>query len=287
MIDVIVPCVRAATVSRLLASLAAGTEPPDHILIVSNEIDDLDNHGLPVTILGFSSRFYPFGHGDVALRRNIGAWYSQADQLLFIDDDEVAPPTLIADVRAKLDRQRYVWGHHRFSRFAGRSVADIMAMPRELGVSRENPEPPYWHGWQSCYAGLFGIDQDLFLEIGGFDLLFLGRHESEDQNLGKRLQHYMGWPGGFGRVLIEEPPFIWHPIEHESWEELPIATNCCSEHALETERFHDVLFERCTLCPYFRAISTAERFTMNTLVVPFDPDLVETHPRGAHACLLP
>jgi predicted glycosyltransferase involved in capsule biosynthesis len=39
----------------------------------------------------------------------------------------------------------------------------------------------------SPYAGNFAIKRDLFWEVGGFDLGYLGHHGSEDQQLGCRL----------------------------------------------------------------------------------------------------
>src|SRR5215813_7200767 len=96
-------------------------------------------------------------------------------------------------------------------------------MPPDAGRTREFP-PNAWHSWMSAYAGLFGADRKVLLQVRGFDMIFSGRHGGEDQNLGRRLAKFVD---GGSSIFVYEPPFAWHPEENAPWDQ-PVVSNVCS-----------------------------------------------------------
>jgi hypothetical protein len=270
-VDVVVPSVRPATVGRLLESLALGSVRPDAVSIVSNEVDaSLETHGLDVRVLRFRSSEYPIGDRDVALRRDVGIWSSEASHVLTLDDDVVAPANLIETSQALLANEPYFWGHYRYISIAGYGVDRLLELPPELGRKREDP-PNSWHLWLSCYAGAFGAERELVQRVGGFDLAFSGRHSGEDQSLGKRLAAHVS---GTERVFIHEPPFVWHPAEPEEWEPPRYSNLCEGDHELEEAELNGLPVASCCRCPWFVATDESRLFSGEVLV-PFDPDAVE------------
>jgi len=270
-LDVIIPSVGRPTLARALESLAQGSALPDSVTVVSNEVPpDLASSGLPLRVLGFDSERYPYGVRDVALRRNVGIFASGCAHVLTFDDDQVAPRSMVADVRRLLEAEPVLWGHHRYVAMAGLGVAELLDRPPARGRAREHP-PNGWHGWQSCYGGLFAARRDVVEAVGGFDLGFAGRHAGEDQDLGRRLARRLT---GRERVYVHEPPFAWHPTAHEPWP--PTRTNVCpsGEHALVPEIVGGARGERCTRCPWFVTATAPSNDRGDAPVIRFDPSLV-------------
>lgn len=203
-VEVVIPAARGNLCQRLITTLESQTRPPDGVLVVGNEATSVHSDRLAVQMLHYTSD-YVMGPGDVCLRRNIGAYYSDADIIIFQDDDQLAPPNMIEAAVDVIDRDGYVWGHHRYIDF-GDDWRQIVDLPPEMGRSRET-EPNRTHLWQSCFAGMFGVKRDVFLAIDGFDMAFQGRIGNEDQQLGRRL---INWATGGDTVFIYEPPFAWH-----------------------------------------------------------------------------
>ena len=267
----IIPSLGRATLPRALESLAAGSELPDTVTVVSNEVPgDLDRFGLRVRVLRFDSRHYGYGDRDVVLRRNIGIFSSRCSHVLTFDDDQVAPRHMTRSVFERLAREPVVWGHHRYARMDGCTVAELLDRPAAEGAPREHP-PNAWHGWRSCYAGLFAARQGIVTGCGGFDMAFNGRHAGEDQALGRRLalRH-----GRTSRVFVHEPPFAWHPAEPVPWPP-PARSNLCPSgaHDRYEERVGGVTLERCRRCPW-QAPAGDEGLFGDSPGIPFDPGLV-------------
>ena len=267
----VVPARRTATIDRLLFGLARGQARPDAVSIVSNEVPSgIETHGLPVRLLRFRSETYPVGDHDVALRRNVGIWSSECSHVLSLDDDLVAPASLVESSLALLRDEPCFWGHHRYIWVDGYGPERLLELPPELGKARESP-PNSWHLWLSCYGGLFGFERSLVQGIGGYDLAFSGRHAGEDQALGKRLAARLGESE---QVFVHEPPFAWHPADPEPWEP-PAWTNLCADgHELEERRVNGLRVHGCRRCPYFVAAEQEPLFG-DEPVLPFDPALVE------------
>lgn len=249
LIDVVVPVTRRQTVDRLLYSFSRGSTAPDVVTLVNNDLAaaDLKSYGLNVRVLSMRSEVYPIGMMDAALRRNAGIWASPASHIIMFDDDQLAPPDLIENARALLVRDGHFWGHHRFLSFSERSIDDILRQPAEAGRPREFP-PNAWHSWRSAYAGLFGAERSLLMEIGGFDMLFSGRHGGEDQNLGRRLAARLGHGES---VFVHEPPFAWHPEENVAWDAGGYSNLCMGAHDFTVDARDGS--RRCLRCPFYWA----------------------------------
>lgn len=268
-IEVVIPAIRHAEVGRLLYSLANGIEKPYRVTVVSNEVGKLQSHGLNARVLRFDSDEYPYGARDVVLRRNIGIWESDADVVLFQDDDQLAPFDMVSSTHKLFDEGLpFVWGHHRFVDFDA-GAEEILTWRPEAGREREHP-PNSFHLHHSCYAGMMAAKRDLLLEMGGFDLLFLGRHGSEDQSLGLRmLQRF-----GMGKVFIHEPPFAWHPLASPKRVYRGRTNLCAGEHELGYTTTNGVLFQICAQCPLSVCVDKSEVYFTGQVVLPYDHTLV-------------
>ena len=269
-IEVVIPSIRQVSVDRLLYSLANNRRKPDLVTVISNEVGTLPSHGLNARVLRFSSEEYPYGANDVALRRNIGIWESEADVVLFQDDDQIAPPGMIGAVEAYLWQSPFVWGHHRFIDFETLTADEIMVLEPEAGRSREHPANSY-HSYLSCYAGMMAAPRELLLELQGFDLLFLGRHGSEDQNLGHRMLRRFAME----KVFIPEPPFAWHPLKSPRRLSSPITNLCDEPHQLDYVTTNGVLFQICQRCPLSVCVDKSQVFFTGQVVLPYDHSLVQ------------
>lgn len=248
-VAVIIPATRPS-VKMLMVSLEAGSQPPDEYVVVSNELEGY---------IGFSSEVQPIGWGDAGLRRNIGADVAKSDILIFIDDDCVAPRNLVESAVKIVEQEGFCWGHHRFIDF---EVGDLLDLPPTAGRSREAYVND-WHGWQSSYAGCFAIKRDLFWEIGGFDLAYLGHHGSEDQQLGYRLS-----ARNARRTFVHEPPFAWHP-ETPRYHAQP-ASNISGTHRLVQKTINGFPFAVCDECPSRTPLDVSGMTSQDAVVIPYD-----------------
>jgi hypothetical protein len=269
-LDVVIPAIRCATIDRLLRSFKLGTQLPEAISIITNEVPlDIERYGLNVRLLRFDSSTYPIGDGDLALRRDIGVWNSECSHVLTFDDDLIAPVNLVQTSRELLSREPYFWGHHRYVSFAEYSVEALSTMPPDRGRPRESP-PNSWHLWMSCYGGLFGAETALVKNCGGFDLIYSCRQANEDQDFGKRLAHLIHQRE---RVFVYEPPFAWHPTEPDPWGQVRYSNLCQEGHDVVAATIQGIPVERCGKCPYLRAFDGTD--DLRTWPVwPYDPQEV-------------
>lgn len=250
MISVVIPTTRP-TVEALIESLGEQTHKPDEILVVSNEVS------VP-GVVNFWSEEHPIGDGDAGLRRDIGADLAEGDILLFLDDDVIAPRNLVEKAAEIVERDGFCWGHHRYIDFEAHPLEELLDLPPEAGNSRE-AFVNGWHGWQSSYAGNLAIRRDLFWEVGGFDLAYLGHHGSEDQQLGRRL----GAKNGY-RTFVHEPPFAWHPTLNHFHSEPK--RNMIGTHRMEVKTINGHEFLSCEECPCRRPVDVLG-LTMSEQVV--------------------
>lgn len=236
MIEVIATPTRSP--NQLIESLALNTIQPDLVTLVTNGNHRVDNYGLRVRLLRFSSDQYAVGKNDVALRCNVGVWSAKEPMIIFQGDDQVASQTMLEDSLAILKVKTHFWGHHRYTEFRNKSVADIMAQHPESGRSREQGVNKH-HGYYSCYSGMLGILTDKIRSVGAFDMAFNCRHAGEDQHLGRRLDGTS--------VFIHEPPYSWHPEQARPWEDLG-PTNTCDSHNLGKIEIEGYTFVKCHNC---------------------------------------
>ena len=247
-LDVVIPALREETLDDALWSIAHGTVKPALVTIVSNEVAaERETYGLDVRVIRFRSAAYPVGDGDLALKRNIGIWASPCSHVMTFDDDQVAPASLVETTIELLDREAYVWGHHRFVNYGSYGREQLLELGPERGAQREQP-PNAWHFWLSCYGGLFAARRTVVLDVGGYDMRFCGRYGGEDQDFGRRLANAVD---NRDMIFVHEPPFAWHPTERlgvppRAW------SNLCDEHRLVAAEIDGVAGSRCSECPYLR-----------------------------------
>lgn len=272
-LEIIIPCVRPTALPRLIRSLAQQTVPPTQVTIVTNHLVpllDIHDSGIEVRLLQFTSTRYSIGEFDVGLRRNIALWRAESNHVLFFDDDQLAPGTLVETTLAALQKRPVIWGNYRFVDWSTWSDAEVRDNPATVGVSREKPAN-YEHLPLSCYAGLLGAEAAVLKEVGGFDLVYTVG-SCEDQNLGMRLL------GGADKlVMIREPPFVWHTTSRLPYERDPHA-NGCGDHDLEALRTHDFDWVRCRRCPFVNK-ATGQHVDYHPVIVPFDPAGVDVTER--------
>ena len=254
MISVVIPTTRPS-VDDLIKSLMWGSLVPDEIIVVSNEVRP---HG--ATLVGFDSSTQPYGSGDAGLRRNIGADVAGGDIILFQDDDQIAPTDMVAMAVEIVERDGFCWGHHRYIDFEKYSIDDMLTMGPVVGRSRET-EPNRWHGWQSSYAGNLTIRRDLFWEVGGFDLGYLGHHGSEDQQFGRRLS------GGRFQTYVHEPPFAWHPA-NDVFHSSP-KTNIMGAHRMVRTAINGMDFLACEECPCRKPVDVDSLTMSERVIIPY------------------
>jgi len=271
-LDIVIPATRR-TVNQLLWSLSQGTACPDRVIVVTNEVECIESFTdkFPVDVISFSSRHHPIGQFDQALRRNIGIWDSTADYVMTLDDDQYAPRNLVTSALAEVKKRRIVWGHHRFIDFEAFGDG-LLDLPPSRGRSREshvNGE----HLWMSCYAGLMVAERELLLEVGGYDMMFLCRGGNEDQNLGRRINHFLDRGD---RIWVSEPPFAWHPEKARTHGNLKNNTCGVSSAWLEPSIINGVKFDKCSkpACTYRVFADEKERLFTDSVVIPYDPRTV-------------
>lgn len=260
-VSVVIPATRPC--GDLLGSLAMGTRVPDEMLVVSNEVTGGDL----ATTVKFWSEVHPIGRGDAGLRRNVGAAVASGDILLFLDDDLIAPVGLVEAAVDIAERDGFCWGHHRYIDFEPQPWTDLLQAEPEIGRPREHWVND-WHGWQSSYAGLLAIKAQLFWDVGGFDLAYLGHHGSEDQQFGRRLSLRGIHPNA---TFVHEPPFAWHPERNLFHSQ--IKSNIIDGHPLVRKTVNGFEFLACENgCPCRSPIDIDGITMSDQVVIPFNRD---------------
>jgi hypothetical protein len=271
-LDIVIPTTRR-TVNQLLWSLSQGDMHPDRVIVVTNEVECLESFTdrFPVDVIHFGSKVHPIGHSDQALRRNIGIWESTAEYVMTLDDDQFAPRNLVSSALEEVQKRRVVWGHHRFINFDmhGESLLDLTPASGRSRESHVNGE----HLWMSAYAGLMVAERSLLLDIGGYDMMFLGRGGNEDQSLGKRISNFLGQNG---KIWVSEPPFAWHPEGPRTHGTVKINSCGSASSWLEPITINGVKFNRCSkpACTYRVFADSEDRLFTDDLVIPYDPRTV-------------
>jgi len=200
-LSVVVPTVgRCDSLRRLLGSLALQTAPAEDYEVVV--VDDGSSDGTAKLVAEFA-KGAPFrlrslrqeGSGAAAAR-NRGVLHAAARVVLFLDDDVVAAPELVAQ-------------HLAFHRdWAGLGHACLGFMDWRRG-EHDGPLTEYlrttgnqyldWDrvcagdpddvGWQAFWTGNLSVKRDLLLTYGLFDGHLARGVMGEDLDLGRRLEH--------------------------------------------------------------------------------------------------
>lgn len=260
--EVVAPSLSPVQAQRLIYSLSLGQVLPEVVTLVTNEVDNLDTHGLNVRLLRFNSDQYPIGYKDVVLRCNIGLFFSIEDKVMQTGEDHISSDSTIKEGQRLLQDNDFYFGHHRYIDIDALPIEELVVSSPSMGKSREHGVNRY-HTFRSSYSGSFGYTKDKLIEAGGWDMAFMCRHAGEDQQLGRRI---IG-----DNVFIHEPPFWWHPISNEGWGK-PRLINVCEEH----EFYIDKSFKKCYNCPFFKYIGNEEfLFQVRQPLLAFDPGKVE------------
>jgi GT2 family glycosyltransferase len=213
---------RPARLAACLAALGRQTFDRFEVIVVDDGgrtpaadlLPPTTGGGPPVTLLRNTSSLGP------GASRNRGVAHSRAAYLVFLDDDCIAEPDLVASHHAAL---------------AGSvgpvvSLGPILPVPgRRLPVWRrwdaEHLEQEYARlaggaaspGWRHLYTGNVGVRRADFLAVGGFDPRFV---RQEDVELGYRL-HRFGC-----RFAFDPAAAVHHDCDRSlrSWRRIPAAT---------------------------------------------------------------
>jgi GT2 family glycosyltransferase len=192
-VSIVVPSYnRAASLRRLLESLSRQTYPRDRfeVLVVDDGSTDGTVEYVRRLTVPYTLRLVEQAHGGPSLARNTGVERAQGSVILFIDDDVVPVPELIAEhVAARNGAPNTVvvgpmlpptdWPRGAWVRWGERHLQeqyDAMVAGKWSCSPRQ------------FYTANVSVPRDRFLECGGFDTSF---KRNEDQELGFRL-HALG-----------------------------------------------------------------------------------------------
>lgn len=192
LVSIVVPTYnRRGSLSRLLNALTQQTYPAEKVEVVV--VDDGSTDGTPAAVkqlrFGYSLEIIEQAHAGPAAARNLGAAHARGPLILFLDDDVVPVPELIA---------AHVASHPTD---AGSRTVVIGPMSPPVDWPR-----PAWVRWEEkkldiqyramlaglypCtarqfYTGNASLARALLLECGGFDPSY---KRAEDVELGYRLR---------------------------------------------------------------------------------------------------
>ena len=195
MISVVVPTVGRPCLLTLLQALAA--QPPDELIVVDDRRDR--SQPLPVEHAGEVEVVAGPGGGPAAAR-NVGWEASDAEWVVFVDDDVVPTEGWLGDLDADLRRAR----------------PDVVGVQGRVTVPLPTDRRPT--DWERNVAGLetarwitadMAVRRRALAAVGGFDERF-PRAYREDAELALRLQAQ-------GGTLVVGRRRVLHPVRPAPW----------------------------------------------------------------------
>jgi len=201
-VDIVVPTIGRASLLRLLTALGAGQPAPRAIVLV----DDRRDTSTPLLTLPLRPELaartivVPGGARGPAAARNRGFAATEADWVVFVDDDVVPSHSWLGDLQA-----------------------DLAALPPHAAASQGRLHVPLPSNrratdWERNVQRLeraawitadLAVRRDAFEEIGGFDARF-PRAYREDTDLALRLTK-AGWS------LVRGQRLALHPAQPAPW----------------------------------------------------------------------
>src|SRR4051812_8703521 len=188
--SVIVPTFqRRALVTEVVRGLAAQVVPPIEVVVVVDGSTDGTAQALEEVSAPFPVRVVEQPNAGAARARNRGAALARGDLLLFLDDDMVAAPDLVAQLgRVHASGADAVLGH--IPAVAGSTAAFLTRGLTEWAVRRR--DRLVRDGALSAtdvLTGQLSVRRDVFESLGGFDERFTkdGSFGGEDTDFGRRL----------------------------------------------------------------------------------------------------
>jgi glycosyltransferase involved in cell wall biosynthesis len=153
-----------------LDSLAVQTESFERfeVVVVLDGVDPETNRALQDFHAPFELRVLEQSHAGASTARNRGVAEAHGLHCLFVDDDVVADPNLVAEHLQAQHAHRGVVGIGRIDRILPHRAprwARLQAMAWHGHFDRLADRTPTWN---DCYAGNLCVPRDAFLRVGGF-----------------------------------------------------------------------------------------------------------------------
>lgn len=218
-VSIVIPTFnRRSSLERLLGALEKQSQPHDsfEVVVVDDGSADGTLEMLEALRPSFSLRVFPQPNGGPAAARNRGARNAQAPVLLFIDDDVVPGPDLIAaHMRRRSSMQSAViigpmlppgdWSRPPWIRWEEEKLLE-QYRDLESGVYECSP--------RQFYTGNASLPRVMFEQAGGFDIRF---KRAEDVELAYRMRDR-----GAQFVFAPEAQVLHHPSRsYTSWSNTP------------------------------------------------------------------
>lgn len=183
---------RADFLKKVLESLAGQTLPKEQYEIIL--IDDGSSDGTKDVVHMFRDRlpvkYFYQNNAGLASAKNHGIYAAQGKILLFLDDDDIAAPTLLEEhmkTHRKYQEERYAVLHHT-AWASNLAVSPVMHFITEVGCFLFS-YPKIKHGeildYTYFWGGRSSCKRDFLIERGVFNPVF--RFGCEDIELGYRL----------------------------------------------------------------------------------------------------
>lgn len=136
--------------------------------------------------------------------RNRGAAEARGDLVLFLDDDMMASPALVAEhLREHADgKERVVFGALALAPGARRSFLKLGVEEWGRDLASRLSAPGYHFRFDDCYFGNASVRREVLRRAGGFDEAFV-KFGNEDYDLGWRLLA-MGVEMRFARAAVAD-----------------------------------------------------------------------------------
>jgi glycosyltransferase involved in cell wall biosynthesis/peptidoglycan/xylan/chitin deacetylase (PgdA/CDA1 family) len=191
-LTIIVPTYNRPVRLRLcLEALAGQTQPvQDFEVIIVNDggTDDVEKMILGLNV-PYPIKLVNQENQGQNVARNYGVRFAQGRYILFLDDDIIPEPELVAE-HLQLHRQlQGVVGLGQMTLDFGKTknwfIANYLrGWQRHYEELNRGAREPMWH---DCYAGNVSLSKSAFLKVGGFDTSLRRSHDVE---LGYRLQQH-------------------------------------------------------------------------------------------------
>ena len=145
---------------------------------------------------------------DMARRLNFGTGLCPARRLLFLDDDELAPPDLADRALAELAKRPFAIGQYR-NTAAIRYGCLLPLYPADGAWTWREALVPT-HTFLSSYGGCLAVERGLFYALGGFDEAFAGARGTYDQDFALRAARVAGLDPY--RIPFSHDLWVWHDL---------------------------------------------------------------------------
>jgi GT2 family glycosyltransferase len=186
---------RTAHLTKLLAGIAAQTQPPDEVVIAY--MQDSAPAGLPDPGVPVRALFVPGEPMPLAGARNAAAAAARGDDLIFLDVDCIPAPTLVARYAQVLaDAPGVYLGEVRYLPPGPVDLSKGQRHPAKPALADDEVRPVPSHG--ELWGLSFALPRRAWEAAGGMDEAYVG-YGGEETDFGARLAAAgvpMAWVGG-------------------------------------------------------------------------------------------